>query len=380
MTRLIPPSLAQFCVPAGLSGPMPVDQSAPADMPSVVTAFFDTGRAGWRVRGGESSRFRRDAQDYLAAFERLARLKNPMVIFTEPRFADAVLAARRAAGLIEQTRVFTIDCLFEAPPVAALLRAIAARMTPRFRRFVWQPDLPEFNEARYVGLVCMKQVFVTTAIELGAVATEETAWLDFGYCRKDDHFDPAEPWRFDAGGRMNLFHIVVLDETPIYEVVRSGMTWFLANQMIGPTSVWADYADDLDAALQALVACDLVDDEQTLMFIAWRAAPEKYRLHPLPPMGWFSTLQIYRTGAPPPAIVPSRGKVHANGPAWWQEFLVAFKRERRRLKALARLALGWNDARVRSAEKSNRSSGAAPVMFNQLPRPRRPSWRAPRKD
>ena len=340
MSQLIPDSLAAFAVPAGTTGPMPLDPDAPGDLPTIVTAFFDTGRDGWRVAGAAPSRFRRGTEKYLAAFERLARLKNPMVIFTEPRFAEAVLAARRAAGLEEITRVFTIDRLFDVPDVAALLGAIATRMTHRFRRFVWPPDLPEFNEARYVGLVCLKQVFVTTAIEIGAISTDQTAWLDFGYCRGEDHFDPAEPWRFDAQGRMNLFHVLALDETPIYEVVRSGQTWFLANQTIGPTSAWRAYADDLDSALRALLACDFVDDEQTLMLMAFRAAPEKYRVLPLPPGQWFATLRLYRTGAPLPVISLPRWKMRGDGPTWWQELRIALKRERRRWKTQVRVALG----------------------------------------
>jgi protein YibB len=333
MKRLIPQSLAAFCSPVGVTGPMTVDPGAEADVSTVVTAFFDTGREDWRVGGAVPSRYRRGTRVYLDAFERLAALKNPMVIFTEPRFAEPILAARRAAGLETLTRVFIVADLFAVPPVAALMEAVANRMTPRFRRFVWLQDLPEFNEPRYVGLVCLKQVFVTTAIECGAIATAQTAWLDFGYCRNGDGFETAEPWRFDAAGRMNLFHVAVLDETPIFEVVRSGQPYFLANQMVGPTELWSEYADNLDAALRALLACGLVDDEQTLMLIAWRNAPEKFYVHPLPPGEWFSTLRLYRNGVQRPSMTLPQAKISADDSAWRQEVRAAWKRTRRRMKA-----------------------------------------------
>ena len=339
MTRLIPRSLADFCVPVGTASPMTADLGAPTDAPTIVTAFFDTGRETWQTPGAAPSRYRRGTDFYLGAFNRLARLPNPMVIFTEPRFAATVLAARESAGLAAITRVFTLESLFDAPPATTLLAAVAARQTAQFRRFVWAPDLPEYNEPRYVAINALKSAFVLTAMHFGAVATADVAWLDFGYCRSDDQFDAAVPWRFDTMGCMNLFQVLVLDDTTILDVVRSGQVWFHGALAVGPTIAWPDYADALDAAFRALLACDLVDDDQTLVLMAWRAKPTDYRLNPVPHGQWLSTLRLYRTGSPRPVVTLPRAQIRNDIPPWWQELRIAWKRGHRRLKAQTRTAL-----------------------------------------
>ncbi|MBV8473431.1 MAG: hypothetical protein JO107_03315, partial [Hyphomicrobiales bacterium] len=200
--------------------PRPPAPAPAADDITIVTAFFDIGRGDWRDGADPGARFRRSVDDYFAMFARLAKLKNQMIVFTEPRLAARALELRRANGLEDRTIVVALADLFDCDLVAPVQAAVERRMSDLFRHWVTKPESPEYREPRYVLVNALKSAFVATALNLGLVEAPQVAWIDFGYCRDDNRFDPAEPWRFDAGGKMNLFHIVALDDAPITRVVR----------------------------------------------------------------------------------------------------------------------------------------------------------------
>lgn len=253
---------------------------------TVVTAFFDIGREGWRETETAPSRFRRDVEHYFQQFGRLAKLRNPMVVFVAPEHAARVLALRRNFGLERQTSVVTIEKLFDQPLLEGIAAETKKRMTPRFRRWVLHPEFPEYREPLYVLVNALKAAFVNTAIDLDLVHTAQSAWVDFGYCHDDERFDPGESWRFDAGDRMNLFYLTELDELPIYRIVRYGTVYFQGCHVVGPTSAWRSFAKEIARAHDALLGSDLVDDDQTLMLMAWRRDPTQYRIHGVTSDDW----------------------------------------------------------------------------------------------
>ncbi|MGO9487183.1 MAG: WlaTC/HtrL family glycosyltransferase [Rhodomicrobium sp.] len=292
----LPTSLSAIAQLARAADPRPGDEPVSGDEVTVVTAFFDIGRGAWQQR------FKRSADDYFAMFARLAKLRNPMIVFTEPRFAERVLELRRANGLEERTSVVTIANLFECGPVAPVKDAIERRMSALFRRWVLKPESPEYREPCYVLVNALKAAYVCTAIEFGLVATPQVAWIDFGYCRDDKRFDPATTWRFDAGGKINLFHMLELDDTPIYRVVRYGAVYFQGCHIVGPADAWPAFAREMSFCLSALLASDLVDDDQTLLLMAWRANPDRYRIHAVSSADWFVIFRRFYPGAPPETV------------------------------------------------------------------------------
>ena len=259
---------------------------------TIVTGFFDTQRESWTTRFGETVEAGIDSNVYLTRFAYLARLMNPMIVFTQREFAAAVLQARRSHGLEGLTTIFVIDDIFMSPSLRPALDAITDRMNnPFFQRMLRAPHLPEFRQPRYVLIVTLKFLLVQTAIELGLVATPNVSWVDFGYCRVDGRFDASKPWTFDPQGKINLFCVLQPDDAPMFGIVRSGEMFLIANHMIAPKQAWAKFARDIAYSLDCLLECGLVDDEQTTMLMAWRRDPSAYRLHPLPPKQWFTTFQ-----------------------------------------------------------------------------------------
>lgn len=262
---------------------------------SIVTAFFDIGRASWQV-GGRASEFSRSNEQYLHWFANLAPLKNSMVIFTEKQFADEVLALRREHGLEAATNIMVIDDLF-APngPLADQLGSIKRTMRPELLSFVCNPMVPEYWNADYVVLSLLKTTLVCTAAKLGLNASPQVAWIDFGYCRDARRFDRNSPWRFDCGDRMNLFFIREPDDRPIFDIIRTGDVYFQGCHLVGPEQSWFRLRQLIDESAAALLDCGLVDDDQTTLLMAYRRNPALFRIHPVDPSDWFVIFQKFNT-------------------------------------------------------------------------------------
>lgn len=315
--------------------------SRPDDI-TVVTAFFDIARSNWLEAGGEQSRFRRTSDQYLEAFAHLAKLKNEMVIFVEPILAQSVLDLRRAQGLETRTSVVTIESPFEKAPLAALDALIGQRITPRLQHWVVHPERPEHRSSRYILVTALKPAFVCTAADLELIHAPQAAWIDFGYCTDDRRFDAGKPWRFDAGGKINLFHVLALDELPIYRIVRYATNYFQGGHIVGPATSWFDFAKEISLSMTSLLDADLVDDEQTLILMAWRRRPERYRIHAVSPADWRVIFLRFNTDVPlENAVVPPAPKAREES-SFKEEIRIEMKRwEWRFKKAREKLKIRW---------------------------------------
>ena len=293
---------------------------------TVVTAFFDLGRAQWRAPDASPSPFQRGVDRYFERFAHLAKLENDMVVFVAPDHAARVLAIRREAGLAERTTIVTIAGLFDREPIATVETETRKRMTRRFQRWVLQPQMPEYREPRYILINALKAAFVGAALDLGLVRDSQTAWIDFGYCGDDKRFDAAKPWRFDAGDKMNLFHITALDILPIYRVVRYGTVYFQGCHIVGPNAAWPAFAREMSFCLAALLAVDLIDDDQTLQLMAWRRNPGAYRIHGVSPKDWRIIFKRFNLDVPLENVEPPKARRAREESTMREELRIQMKR------------------------------------------------------
>lgn len=293
---------------------------------TVVTAFFDIDRANWNEGNIAISRFRRTVDSYFEAFARLAKLKNEMVIFIEPRLAERTLELRRANGLASVTSVVVIDDMFASALLAPVNASIRQRMTPRFHRWVVQSASPEYREPRYVLVNALKAAYVETAIRLGLVVAPQAAWIDFGYCGDDQRFDPAKPWRFEAAGKMNLFYVIELDDLPVYRIVKYGTNYFMGCHIVGPAEAWSEFAAEISLSMTSLLGADLIDDDQTLMLMAWRRNPAKYRIHAVTPPDWRVIFRRFNADVPLQDAAAQRAPHAREESALKEEMRIAMKR------------------------------------------------------
>jgi hypothetical protein len=206
-----PRSSYRVVIPAALAGGTP-----PADCggPTIVSAFFDIGRAQWK------GVFKRTADTYLAEARRVTLTqRNRMVFFTSPDLVDRVVAERAALGLADRTIVVGMG--HTCVPTSELYDEAAAAMchpaamdgffitdAPE-QRYPWwvrgaaesaasvsrevraldvecgngetgDASSPVFRARRYNILMWAKIHFLAAATTLPQVASDYYYWLDAG--------------------------------------------------------------------------------------------------------------------------------------------------------------------------------------------------------
>lgn len=305
-----------------------------ADGVTIVTAFFDVDRKNWGYHESEvSTKYRRSVDYYLSCFKHMAALDNDMIIFVAPEMVEDVKHARAVHGRLERTVILTIADFFSRPEVAHVVDVVGAALTERFRDFVWRPTAPEFNKPKYVSLIALKPTFAATAVDLGLVRNRQLAWIDFGYVRSPDGVDAGREWRFDFGEKINFFNIFEIDDEPLYDVVRRAEAYFQAGHIVGPAQEWSRLRAMFDQALSALIACDLMDDEQTLMLMIYRQHPGRIRLrrHGIDPVyDWRFIFRRFQTGLNPvDHDLPPMPR--SAEPAWYRDLKSFVRRRLRRM-------------------------------------------------
>lgn len=257
-------------------------------MTTIVTAFVDIGRGEWEgVKNNQVIPWyiKRDTETYLKRFERLTKLNNPIICFTETKFFDRIMRMREDIILID------IDTLWQDHE--HLLNSIEQiQKLPEFIRFVTNPACPEYWSSKYVAINFMKSHFVNYAVEQGFVNTDDVAWIDFGYCREEVYCPENKTWKFNTDNKINLFcQNPNTSSKPIFEIVRTGEVYIQGCHIVAPKGGWKFLKKLVNEGLSVLFSVGLVDDDQTLLLMAYRAAPDLFKLNSAAPDNWFTIFE-----------------------------------------------------------------------------------------
>lgn len=249
---------------------------------TIVTAFVDIGRGEWEgFANGDliAPYIKRDNDTYFERFERLTKIKNPIICYTESKFFDRIKAMRDDITLI------SIDSIFEDhEAVIKLIERV--QKNDEFIDLLQSPASPEYWSPKYVAINFFKSFFVSHAYKEQLITTDNAAWIDFGYCREKlfrDNYD----WSFDCDSRINLFNIEPLDDTPIFSIVKSGKVYIQGCHIVAPASQWLWLKDLMTQAMNQLLGVGMIDDDQTMLLMSYRMSPELFRLNKVHPSNWF---------------------------------------------------------------------------------------------
>jgi protein YibB len=261
---------------------------------SIVTAFFDIGRGDWARRPNTPAWLARSTEDYFACFERMCRLENEIVVFTQSKFAERIAAARRKLGFENQTRIVCKDDLFEDHGVE-LGKIARVMQMPGFLAGVTHPHCPEYWEPRYVLINYLKSFFACEAVEQGLAASEFLAWVDFGYCRDESVLPKSLAWDYPFSDKIHLFNIERPDSQDLVSIIKTNKVYFQGCHIVAPRKKWADLKRLMRNAFDMLISYDLMDDDQTLLLMAYRNAPSLFETHFVDAgkSGWFVLFKDY---------------------------------------------------------------------------------------
>jgi len=257
---------------------------------TVVTGFYDIGRGNWGNHPQHGS-FKRSVDTYMGYFDTLAELKNPMVIVTSPDLANQVYDIRKNHGLESLTKII-------AKNLPEKQRKLVHQNVSNgfFQKYVIDNKIPEFSQPDYSLVTNQKSQFIADAIQHDYVQTDQVAWIDFGYCRAKNWFNTNKPWEYDFGNKINLWALRNPDNRPIFEVVRTGMIYFMGCHIVGPTKMFLDFNASWQKSFESLLECGFSDDDQTTLLMIWRKNPELFQVHPgqdLGPGSWYFILRDF---------------------------------------------------------------------------------------
>lgn len=298
--------------------------SEPEDI-SIVTAFFDIGRSSWGESNKIDMRHKRNVDVYLSYFSNLSKIKNQLIIFIDENLGQKVLDMRLINGLGEETVIFTKKEFFLDSEIVKIKKRVQSNMTEEYLEYVWTPSAPEYNHPEYVLINALKSSFVCYAIEEKIVASPQVAWIDFGYCRDDKRFDINAKWQFNTKNKMNLFHILPLDNDPIYKVVKQGDVYFQGGHLVGKQNNWLNFRSEIDKSFTSLIDCNFIDDDQTLILMAYRRKPSSYIIHPVDSRDWFVIFRNFNINHRPPKVELRKKRIRKS-PVWWKELKLWLRR------------------------------------------------------
>jgi protein YibB len=261
---------------------------------AIITAFYDIGRAEWGEHPAVPQWLCRSVQYYFSCFERLARLDNELIIFTEEKFRDRVLAIRAQHGKQNKTRVICRDIFSEYREEFDKISAVMKR--PAFIDGLKMPYCPEYWEPRYVLINYLKSIFAGDVIKDRQVTSDLVAWLDFGYCRNEFILPSGMCWDYPFSDKIHLFNIRSLDDAHIISVIKNNTVYFQGCHIVASQQKWLELQKLMRQSFDALIAQNLIDDDQTLLLMSYRAAPELFETHFVDINGiadWFVVMREY---------------------------------------------------------------------------------------
>lgn len=254
------------------------------DLVTIVTAFVDIGRGEWEgFKNGEliPPYIKRDTETYFQRFERLTKLDNPIIVFTESKNFERILSMR------DDIQLIGIDSVFEDHQhLLDNIRKI--QQDDRFIDFVTRPSAPEYWSPEYVAINFMKSHLVDYAVSQGMVNTRVAAWIDFGYVRDDTFCPPGLKWTFDTEGKINIFNVDNdLTSRPIFDIVRTGDVFVQGCHIVAPSNRWQNLKQMMNDSMAAILAMGLIDDDQTLLLMSYRSGQDYFKVNPVSPSDWF---------------------------------------------------------------------------------------------
>ena len=261
-------------------------------MITIVTAFFDIGRGNWPrvIRGRELPPYQHRPNDvYFYYFEKLARVKNPMVIFTQPEFEHVVHEIRNHHGNKNNTEVVVItqEEISQFDPV---LRKINNIMNDdEFINMINEPHLPEYWNAPYVMINFLKSWFVEKAYKENLVKTELSAWIDFGYVRDENNLPPSLKWDYSFNPeKIHMFQMRDIEPSrPVSNIIATGDVYIQGCHIVSSEKGWSLLWKLMQETISWAIDNRLIDDDQTFLYLSYLQESESFELHQGDPNNWF---------------------------------------------------------------------------------------------
>jgi protein YibB len=253
---------------------------------SIVTAFFDIGRGDWSTstekNGGPLPHYlQRSVDKYIDHFKRMCEINNEIIVYTSSDIAPRLREISNKIKVVEYDYFNIHKDLRD--------RIGAVQTNPDFTKKInpYQVRNPEYWSKDYVGVTSLKAFFVSDAYDKGLITNEWASWVDFGYCRDEDHVPTSKEWNYDfTPGKIHYFNY----RTPNHKVatqdiklaVLNNIVYIIGGVFVAQEQSWSELRELMHNNLNNLIAMNLVDDDQGLLLMSYFNDPDLFELHPMP--------------------------------------------------------------------------------------------------
>ena len=262
---------------------------------TIVTAFYDLGRGDWK-------HFSRKTDYYFECFERLCQLKNQIIVFSESKFKskfDYIIENIKSDLIVvyqEKKDIFDRELIDRIKRTQELKSDQEKTIT-----------VPEQWCPEYVYLTTLKTYFCCTAIqqervndtsESFSIVNDTVAWIDFGYVRKEKYLPESRLWKYAFRDKIHLWSIRNIPQRiDIKEVIKTFKAYIMANHIIASKNKWFYLKESMNCQLEKLLSNSLIDDEQTLLLMAYLENKKEYVLYreiiDYSDLDWFFIFKYY---------------------------------------------------------------------------------------
>lgn len=261
---------------------------------TLITNFFDIGRGNLpkQKHGIILPHFQhRSTEVYFNYFDKLAKIKNDMIVYTSKEYADRIYSIRKKYGLEDRTKIIALDSYcFEPKVFEPWKKRISEIMEdPKFYNRIDKPHFVEYWWPDYTLIQLMKVFYVNHAIENGLVNTNLTAWIDFGYCRDDVTLPPSNEWKYGFNpDKMHLFSVRPVEpKRPIDDIIFRGDVYVMGCHIIGGKEQWPKFKESVLKNFQLLLDNNLVHYDQTLYLMSYLINQDNFELRYASDNDWF---------------------------------------------------------------------------------------------
>lgn len=232
----------------------------------------------------------RSNERYHEEFSVWARIKNRMIVYTDPQNEEAIRTIRRNYDLEDRTKLIVIEDLFSIEPqIYRRMREIES--DERFLRFRALPNAMS-NNAKFDYAWLIKYFCLADAAKF--VAKDSLlAWFDFGFNHKDACFTNPDEFSFlwDCTLQNDKIHLFVRSDPKRFLPIES--LQFMQDVFLGvfhvvPAFLAGRFWQEMRNAMEALLSLGCIDDDQQLLFMAFERDPTIFQIHR---SDWFLSLK-----------------------------------------------------------------------------------------
>lgn len=264
---------------------------------TIVTAFFDIGRSNWVQEDGQPGYLQRSTDKYFQYFETLAKLDNPMVVYT---FGDNVDKIQRIrAG----KKTYIIDINFQEKFKDCRMHIQKILDNEDFRSKVNPEQLknPEYWSADYVLVNNLKSYFLKKAILDLNLESEYFAWVDFGYCRSEAVINSLKEWNVNLDkNKVHFFTIrkqFLVTKDSVYHAIFNNQPYIIGGVIVASKDIWLEFSELVYSTQRRLLEQEIIDDDQGVYLLCLLNRPDLFKLNYLGKNKWFDVFKKYDLNA-----------------------------------------------------------------------------------